>query len=188
MSDDTFRRHLAALVAVGISLGIVEGLVYYQDWLLTLMIPMGVLSFAVYKWSGLRGAILAGLAIILYAVYHRDWYGLDGIIQVMIGVALIALPSGILKRAIREIAIQAEHYRLRAIDTFNGNRRKMEQALEALDLALKSEDLIEIKKYTQIGRIKVADTLTLVDSWHEIAHNQQVGIEKLEQVKRSRDA
>lgn len=74
---------------------------------------------------------------------------------------------------------EAEYYRQKALDTFNGNRARMVEALDNLDKALAAVDIIDVKKFAQIARIKQADTLTLVDSWHEMAKDKRVAIEEI---------
>ncbi len=183
--NNTFERHFLGSLFVIASLLIVELLVQ-SGWYLSLALPAAVLCYTVYRFSGLRGSLLSALIVSLYPFYHFDWFGWSGIIQVAGGAFLIAAPSGMLKRALREQVLEAEYLRQKAIDTYNGNRSKAVEALDSLDQALKADELVDIKKYVQVARIKLADTLTLIGSWYEIAKNQEVAIEKLEQAKKGK--
>lgn len=185
MVNNPFLRYVLSPLLVLLSLVGIEFASRHEWFTVTLALPVGVMALCLF-WSGLRANLVSATFVTAYALYSSH-FDPSRTIQLMLTVWPVAVFGGLMRKLLIESATEAEHYRLKAIDTLNGNRKKMEEALEALDLALASNDMVEIKKQVQIARIKQADTLTLVSSWHEIAQEQQAGIEKLERAKRDKE-
>ncbi len=184
---NNFERHYLGPLIVLLFLLAGEIGVRYFDFPVLLAIPYAVLSLTAYRWSGLRSALFSAFLISLYPLSHLELYGSFGAAVAAIAAFLIAAPSGILKRALREEILETEYYRQKEIDTYNGNRAKAVEALDNLDKALKADEEVDIKKYVQIARIKLADTLTLINSWREMAKDKEEAISKLEQAKRDHE-
>lgn len=185
LMNSDFKRHYLGPVTVFLLLFFGEIGVRRFGFPISVAIPYAVMVLFILSWSGLRASLAMALLVGLYPfLFHYEDYGFERAFLLALSAFLIAAPSGVLKRALREEAIRTEYYRLKAIDNINGNRARMMEAMAALDKAMEADDMIDVKKYVQIARIKQADTITLVDSWREIARNQEIGIEKLEQAKK----
>lgn len=144
----------------------------------TLALPFAALSLGAW-YGGLRANLASAFIISLYAFFFYDPFRFA---SVAVSSFAIAGASGMLKRSLRETIIEAEHYRLRLLDTFNGNKAKLKAALDELD-TLRDEMYGEAKKnniwkarLTKIETVrgKLADLVLLVDSYHQMAEDRRL--------------
>jgi hypothetical protein len=184
-----FKRHVLGTLFVIASLAIIEALVIWAGWKISLAIPFGVLCWTVYRYSGLRGALASALIVSLYAYYHLEWYGWNGFAQVIAGAFLIAGPSGLLKRSFREAVLEAEANQRKAelVDSLNGNIKKVLQSLATLDdlkanlgLYSRAKALEEVDK----ARAPLITLITLVESWQEINKSREAAFAYLSEIGR----
>ena len=180
MSRNPFLRYALSPLLTLITILAVEWTSNIYGFTATTALPITVLTLCIF-WSGLKANILSAAFITLFAIHLFYLGDLARFIQIMLTVWPIAIFGGLLKRWLIESVLEAEYYRQKAIDNFNGNRAKMVEALDNLDKALEAKEVVDIKKYVQVARLKQADTLTLTSSWHEMAKDKRLAIEAIEE-------
>jgi hypothetical protein len=148
---------------------------WYTPIPVILFIGLGVSAI----WGGLRSSLLSASIITGYVFVELD-SDPGQIIQVALTAYSIATVNGLGRRLLRHWILEAEYYRQKSIDNYNGNRAKMVEALDSLDKALQADDITKVRKLVETARIKQADTLTLMSSWHEMAKDKRLAIEALE--------
>ena len=180
MTHSPFLRYVLSPLVTLITILAVEFTSSIYGFTATAALPVTALALCLF-WSGLKANVVSAVFITIYAFhlfYHDDP---ARFIQLMLTAWPIAIGGGLLKRWLIESVLEAEYYRQKAIDNFNGNRAKMVEALDNLDKALEAKEVVDIKKYVQIARLKQADTLTLTSSWHEMAKDKRLAIEAIEE-------
>jgi hypothetical protein len=181
--ENKFQRYLLAPLAVLCLVGAVDLIRLFEWYSVSLALPFAGLAIGIW-YGGLRANLAAAAILSTYAFMTYDPLRF---IQVAAAAFLIAAPSGLLKRSLRAATLEAEYYRLKAIDSYNGNRAKMVEALDSLDGALEilrklqgNSVIKPVFELVQAARIKQADTLTLTSSWHEMAQDRRIVIEEME--------
>lgn len=181
----SFRRHFLSALTVAASLLIIEFLVVWADWAISLAIPFGILSGSILLWSGFRGALLAAAVTLIFPFYHFELYGYNGLLQILIGAGIISL-NGILKRTIREEAQEIERERLRAnenqskadfVDGLNGNieyLREINQDLIRLSLAVELMPKVSIISSINLIQDKTANLAQRAIGWQQLALAKKV--------------
>jgi hypothetical protein len=175
--ENKFHRYFLAPLLVLFLVGVVDLANLLEWYTLTLAFPLAGLAIGIW-YGGLRANLASALIISVYAFMTYD---LARFAQVAIAAFLIAGSSGILKRSLRANVLEGEYYRQKAMDSVNGNRAKMVEALDQIDRALayigtgKLDDPLFIS--VMAARKRLADTLTLTDSWREMAQSKQVAIQ-----------
>lgn len=173
-----FERYLVGPLSTLAFIALVQLATHFEWYTASLAFPFIGLAIGAF-YGGLRSNLVSALFITLYTVIASD-YNIARSIQIILAALTIAVISGALKQSLRRSILEAEYYRQKAIDTYNGNRSKMVEALDNLDRALRTDDIVDVKKFVQIARIKQADTLTLTGSWHEMAKDKRIAVEEIE--------
>lgn len=194
--NSTFERHFLGPLIVLSSLALGEIGVRYLNFPITLAVPYALLSLTIFRWSGLRAALVSALLISLYPfLFHYEQYGFWRALIAALGVFLIAAPSGILKRGLRETAIEAERLHLLAEARAaraeiaeavapNGNRAKIRAINEMLIGLIKDLDKIPpetVKKSLYEIQNHLSNALTVFDLWHGLAEDRRQALLKLEE-------
>lgn len=187
INNHFWRYHftwLSTLLAAGLSeLGTVN-----WGWRPSGLIMYVVLSLSL-TLSGFRSA-LAGAAITTgYAWYHRDTYGLSGVILVMVGALAIAIGGGYLKNRDRRQQRQIERlkvideinqHKINFVDNLNGNIAASKLINELLiDLIIKIRYLSIDEIVTQLTVIQdmAADLAQRALGWHRLYEEKKSLIE-----------
>jgi hypothetical protein len=131
-------------------------------------------------FAGLRSSLVSATIILIYGTTEFEVNPVRAL-QAVIAAYGCAIVYGYGRRLLIKWYQEAEYFRQKAVDNYNGNRAKMIEALDNMDTALNAVDMVDVKKFAQIARIKLADTLTLTSSWHEMARDKRLAIETLEQ-------
>jgi hypothetical protein len=186
MTNKLTRYFLGPLVCLLSVIG-VELTVLLLGWPIIMAIPYAALSLTVYRWSGFRSSLASAFIVSLYPLYHLEWYGPLAAGIVILGAFLIAAPSGILKRALREQALEAETNRRKAelVDNLNGNLQTMLRSLSILDkLRVGWDDFTEAKRFELIEESQglLVNLLTMTRSWREIAETKEKATDYLNQI------
>lgn len=179
MSSD-FKRHLLGPCIVFLSLFLGEVGIRLYHFPVILAIPYAVLALTAFYWSGLRGALLSALLISLYPPLLRySHYGLFGSIVIALGAFMIAAPSGILKRALKEQVAAAERNRhaMELINAANGNLGKLREVhLDSVKLIDAWKSLSDAAKFEVVNSIRgnLGHVLTVWEGWHALFQEREI--------------
>lgn len=173
-----FERHFLGFLVNLASLLVIEALIVWAGWSISLAIPFGVLSFTVYRWSGFRGALFSAILITSFSVYHWDRYGWNGFIQIAIGAFGIAGFGGITKRALIRTAVEAERNRhaIELINAANGNLGKLREIhIDSVKLIDAWKSLSDTAKYEVVNNIRgnLAHVLNIWEGWHALFQERE---------------
>lgn len=174
------KRYLVGPLSTLFLIALVAIASHFEWYTTSLAFPFIGLAIGAF-YGGLRSNLVSAALITTYTIVASD-YNVARSIQIITSAVTIATVSGILKRQLRERIIEAEHYRLRLLDTFNGNKARLKSAIDELD-TLRDEMYGEAKKNdiwrarlnkVEAARGKLADLVLLVDSYHEMARDRRL--------------
>lgn len=143
--------------------------------------------------GGLRASLFSALLVTVYSAYFTE-YNPWRLIAVSVSAFAVAgviswgkrrLVKQALENERLQIKLEMEHAKIEIAEATlpNGNRARIRVVNNLLVDLLKDFDKLSpdaVLKSIRRAQYQLANTLTLFDSWHEIAKEKMIAIEKLE--------
>lgn len=158
----------------------------YEGYTFSLALPFIGLAFSAF-YGGLFSNILSAVVIIGFTIIETNYDPVRSS-QVIISALSIAFINGLLKRRLRVRILEAESNRRKAelVDTLNGNVSRFIKALNTLDALQRNWDVYtpaRRKQMVEDTHDGLADLITSVQGWKEMADNRRLVIEQMDKGK-----